>query len=80
MSAVDAASRHVLRQGMADEHDPLYLSLLRVDAADFTRRHPAAAADADGASVLRSVLIKPEAEDHLPDLHARLTSLATARP
>ncbi|MEV8328282.1 aminotransferase class I/II-fold pyridoxal phosphate-dependent enzyme [Kitasatospora sp. NPDC056731] len=80
MSAVDAASRHVLRQGMADEQDPLYLSLLRVDAADFTRRHPAAAADADGASVLRSVLIKPEAEDHLPALHARLTSLATARP
>ncbi|MDH6705906.1 glutamate/tyrosine decarboxylase-like PLP-dependent enzyme [Kitasatospora sp. MAA19] len=80
MSAVDAASERVLRQGMADEHDPVYLSLLRVDAADFTRRHPGAGADADGARVLRSVLMKPEAEEYLPRLHTRVATLAADRP
>jgi hypothetical protein len=76
LSAVDAASERVLRRGMTDEQDPVYLSVLRVDAADFTRRHPDLAADADGARVLRSVLIKPEAQAWLPRLHARVAALA----
>ncbi|WP_082346041.1 aminotransferase class V-fold PLP-dependent enzyme [Kitasatospora sp. MY 5-36] len=78
LSAVDAASERVLRQGMADEHDPVYLSVLRVDAADFTRRHPGVRADADGARVLRSVLIKPEAEGWVAPLHARVAALAAS--
>lgn len=76
LSAVDAAADRVLRAGMADGEDPVYLSLLRVDAADLTRRHPQLTADADGARVLRSVLIKPEAEQWLPRLHARVAALA----
>ncbi|MGW7582532.1 pyridoxal phosphate-dependent decarboxylase family protein [Kitasatospora sp. NPDC054768] len=78
LSAIDAASEHVLRRGMADERDPVYLSVLRVDAADFTRRHPGVRADAGGARVLRSVLIKPEAEEWVEPLHARVTALAAA--
>ncbi|MEU9048080.1 MULTISPECIES: aminotransferase class I/II-fold pyridoxal phosphate-dependent enzyme [unclassified Kitasatospora] len=76
LSAIDAASERVLRRGTADEHDPVYLSVLRVDAADFTRRHPDVTADAESARVLRSVLIKPEAEAWLPRLHARVAALA----
>ena len=34
--------------------------------------------DADGARVLRSVLMKPEHEPHVPWLHERVTELATA--
>ncbi|MFF0413582.1 pyridoxal phosphate-dependent decarboxylase family protein [Kitasatospora sp. NPDC004745] len=76
MSGVDAASERVLRRGMAAEDDPVYLSLLRVDAADFTRRHRGALADAATAGVLRSVLMKPEAREFLPELHARVAALA----
>ncbi|MGW2253336.1 pyridoxal phosphate-dependent decarboxylase family protein [Kitasatospora sp. NPDC001660] len=76
LAGVDAAGERVLRAGMACEDDPVYLSLLRVDAADFTRRHPGTVADADGARILRSVLIKPEAEDYLPRLHERVAQLA----
>ncbi|MFE6055867.1 pyridoxal phosphate-dependent decarboxylase family protein [Kitasatospora sp. NPDC056446] len=76
LSAIDAAGERVLRRGMDDEHDPVYLSLLRVDAADFTRRHPGVRADAAGARVLRSVLIKPEAGAWVPRLHARVAALA----
>ncbi|MFJ4190998.1 pyridoxal phosphate-dependent decarboxylase family protein [Kitasatospora sp. NPDC089509] len=76
LSAVDAASDRVLRAGMADDRDPVYLSTLRVDAADLTRRHPHLAADTDGARVLRSVLMKPEAQEWVPRLHARVAALA----
>ncbi|MFD8087936.1 pyridoxal phosphate-dependent decarboxylase family protein [Kitasatospora sp. NPDC059722] len=78
LAGTDAAGERVLRAGMSAEDDPVYLSLLRVDAADFTRRHPGALADADGARILRSVLIKPEAEHYLPRLHARVSELARA--
>ncbi|MFF7995007.1 pyridoxal phosphate-dependent decarboxylase family protein [Kitasatospora xanthocidica] len=76
LSAIDAAGDRVLRAGMADERDPVYLSVLRVDAGDFARRHPGVRVDADGARVLRSVLIKPEAQAWLPRLHARVAELA----
>ncbi|MFG3053381.1 pyridoxal phosphate-dependent decarboxylase family protein [Kitasatospora sp. NPDC048239] len=76
LSEVDAASERMLRAGMDSPDDPLYLSLLRTDAAAFTRRHPDAVPDAATARVLRSVLIKPEAEDHLDLLHERVTRLA----
>jgi hypothetical protein len=33
-------------------------------------------ADAPGARILRSVLMKPEAETYLPQLHERLEQLA----
>ena len=51
-------------------------STLRVTADAFGRRHPAVAADADGARILRSVLMKPEAEDYVDELHARVEELA----
>jgi glutamate/tyrosine decarboxylase-like PLP-dependent enzyme len=76
LSAIDAASADVLARGMADDHDPVFLSVLRADARAFLTRHPDVVADAGGARVLRSVLIKPEAEDHLPRLHARVAELA----
>jgi hypothetical protein len=41
-----------------------------------TRRHPSVVADRDGVRILRSVLMKPESESHVSDLHARLEDLA----
>ncbi|RSM77679.1 aminotransferase class V-fold PLP-dependent enzyme [Kibdelosporangium aridum] len=76
MSTVDARSDALLRLGMAAEDDPVYLSLLRTDAAAFRRRHPLVTQDTDSARVVRSVLMKPEAEDYVDTLHARVEELA----
>ncbi len=77
LSAVDAASDRVLRTGMSTEDDPVFLSVLRVDAEAFRRRHPDLTDDAATAHVLRSVLLKPEAESYLDHLHGRVHRLAT---
>jgi hypothetical protein len=76
MSAVDAASAAVLDAGMSDRSDPVYLSLLRVERDALAARHPELTADADGARVLRSVLMKPEHEVAVGWLHERVERLA----
>jgi glutamate/tyrosine decarboxylase-like PLP-dependent enzyme len=75
LSAIDAASARILHDGMT-QRDPVFVSTLRAGRDDFLARHPAVAPDADGARILRSVLMKPEAEDYVPRLHARLEELA----
>lgn len=74
LTAVDEASARVLDAGMHSE-DPVFLSTLRVGADAFAARHPGVTADSEGARVLRSVLMKPESEDHVADLVARIESL-----
>ncbi|MET9871691.1 aspartate aminotransferase family protein, partial [Streptomyces sp. NPDC006386] len=74
LSAVDAASARVLADGMAGP-DPVFLSTLRADREAFTARHPKVDADADGARILRSVLMKPESEHHVEHLHDRVERL-----
>jgi glutamate/tyrosine decarboxylase-like PLP-dependent enzyme len=76
LSAIDEASARMLAAGMADPAHPVYLSTLRVTADAFARRHPGVAADQDGARILRSVLMKPESESFVTELHARLERLA----
>jgi hypothetical protein len=39
-------------------------------------RHPEVAGDADGARILRSVLMKPEHEGYVEQLHERVSRLA----
>ncbi|GAA2883747.1 aminotransferase class V-fold PLP-dependent enzyme [Streptosporangium fragile] len=76
LSAVDAASRRVMREGMDAPADPVFLSVLRVGAADLARRAPHVTADVDGGRILRSVLMKPEQETYVDALHARVEALA----
>jgi glutamate/tyrosine decarboxylase-like PLP-dependent enzyme len=76
LSAIDDASGRMLAGGMADRADPVFLSTLQVPASGFARRHAGIAADRDGVRILRSVLMKPEAESHAAGLHARLERLA----
>jgi glutamate/tyrosine decarboxylase-like PLP-dependent enzyme len=76
LSAIDQASGRMLADGMADPDRPVYLSTLRVSAADVARRQPGVELDSEGARILRSVLMKPEAEGYLSELHARLERLA----
>ncbi|MFJ9563305.1 pyridoxal phosphate-dependent decarboxylase family protein [Streptomyces fuscichromogenes] len=74
LTAIDAASARVLTDGMAAP-DPVFLSTLKADRDAFGARHPKITPDADGARILRSVLMKPESEDHVEYLHARLERL-----
>ena len=78
LSAIDAASARLLADGMTDPR-PVFLSTLRVTGAAMAARHPAVAADTDQGRILRSVLMKPESEDHVAELHARVEELAAAR-
>jgi glutamate/tyrosine decarboxylase-like PLP-dependent enzyme len=74
---VDAASTALMRAAMVGE-DPVFLSVLRVGGDEFARRHASVTPDADGARVLRSVLMKPESEPYLGHLHQRVEELAAA--
>jgi glutamate/tyrosine decarboxylase-like PLP-dependent enzyme len=76
LAAIDAASESVLQRGMTAEYEPVFVSTLRVSADAFVRRYPGVGIDADGARILRSVLMKPESEDFVPVLHERLERLA----
>ena len=76
LSEVDARSLEVMRAGMDDPREPIFLSVLSVERAALLARHPQLADDAGSARVLRSVLMKPEHEHAVGSLHARVEALA----
>jgi glutamate/tyrosine decarboxylase-like PLP-dependent enzyme len=76
MSAIDEASARMLHEGMAEGDGQVFVSTLTVTADAFSRRDPGIAADRDQARILRSVLMKPESETYVPELHARIERLA----
>ncbi|MGW3668743.1 pyridoxal phosphate-dependent decarboxylase family protein [Streptomyces sp. NPDC005141] len=78
LTAIDTASARMLADGMS-RPDPIFLSTLKAGREAFTARHPNVTADADGGRILRSVLMKPESEHHVEDLHDRVEQLARAR-
>jgi glutamate/tyrosine decarboxylase-like PLP-dependent enzyme len=75
MSAVDAATQAVLQNGMDDPDDPVFVSVLRRSRDALAARHPHLDPDADGARILRSVLMKPEHEHAVDWLHERIEAL-----
>lgn len=76
MSEIDAASAEILRAGMQDASDPLFLSTLTVEAGAFAALYPDVERDAESVRILRSVLMKPEHEPQVGELHRRLEQLA----
>jgi glutamate/tyrosine decarboxylase-like PLP-dependent enzyme len=80
LSAIDAGSARMLHDGMAAPEEPVFLSTLRVTRDAMARRHPGIGGDEDGARILRSVLMKPEHETYVPQLHRRLERLAGLAP
>ncbi|MFW5973597.1 MAG: pyridoxal-dependent decarboxylase, partial [Bacteroidota bacterium] len=70
-SEVDALSSALLKHLMRDTDDPVFLSLLKVDASDLT--HKGVTADVPEVRILRSVLMKPEHEHVAGSLFGRLT-------
>ena len=80
LSEIDAASAAILRAGMEDPDDPVFLSTLQVTADHLTALHPGLDADAPGARVLRSVLMKPEHDATTDWLASRLEALSRPTP
>ncbi len=78
LSALDAASGAVLQAGMDDPGDPVFLSTLYLGRDALAANHPWLELDADGARVLRSVLMKPEHEHVVDWLHGRVEELTRA--
>lgn len=75
LTGIDRASGAVLEAGMSAADTPVFLSVLRVSAGEFGRRHPGIDADADGARLLRSVVMKPEVESEVGTIRRRLEEL-----
>ncbi len=74
-SAVDALSQRLFQVAMEEPEDPVFLSVLRLQAEGLRVRYPALVVDRPQVRVLRSVLMKPEHEDYVPHLHERLQGL-----
>jgi glutamate/tyrosine decarboxylase-like PLP-dependent enzyme len=78
LTELDAASVAMLRAGMEDPDDPVFLSTLQVEAEHLAQHR--LTADAPGARILRSVLMKPEHEPAVDWLASRVEQLAARTP
>ena len=76
-SEVDEASVRAMEAG-TKARDPVFLSTLSVPGEAFARRHPQITVDSDRVRVLRSVLLKPEHEQHTAWLVDRLEDFMTS--
>ena len=78
LAAIDEASARMLADGMANPAHPVFLSTLRDTGGRIRPRHPVRRTR-DGARIVRSVLMKPESECYVPQLHTRVERLAAPR-
>jgi glutamate/tyrosine decarboxylase-like PLP-dependent enzyme len=79
LSQVDRVSAHVLQVGMAlPANQAIFVATYDVDAAALAARGHRVEADVERGRILRSVLMKPEVERHVPELIARLEQLAAS--
>lgn len=69
-SEVSSKSKSIFESGMKDQS--FYLSLYRVPSKAFTKLHPEFKVDSEDVTILRSVFMKPEHEEVIPDLMERL--------
>ena len=76
VSSMDAAADRLFDRAMNAESSPVYLSLLRTEAAAVADRFPGIVVDQAHARVLRSVLMRPEQEHQAEALVRRLDGLA----
>jgi glutamate/tyrosine decarboxylase-like PLP-dependent enzyme len=80
LSEVDSVSARALAAGMALPPDESWhLATYVVDAASLAARGHRVEADIASGRILRSVLMKPEHEAAVPDLHAAVLSLVADR-
>jgi len=76
LSQVDQASAQVLTRGMQLPPDQaLFVATYTVEADSLTARGHRVEADVPAGRILRSVLMKPETADHVPQLHQQVLDL-----
>lgn len=71
------AAQRLFTTAMSDPTDPIFLATYTVSATAFSARHPHRSIDRETGVILRSVLMKPENESNVADLHRRLEILST---
>lgn len=71
-SEISAASKIVFDAGMREQS--FYLSLYKIPATTFKRLHPEYECNTEQVTILRSVFMKPEQEDFVPELLQRIES------
>jgi hypothetical protein len=76
LTGIDTASARILTDGMTAP-DPVFLSTFKATREAFGARHPKITADAEASRILRSVLMKPESEHYVRQLHERVEQLAS---
>lgn len=79
LSGIGRACAAMLEEGMHDGADPVFLSLMRIERDAFAQLHPDVRTDADSTRILRSVLMKPESETYVDELHQRLERLSASQ-
>lgn len=77
LSVLSRRTDAMVRLGMNDTDDPVYLAAYTVEAGALRSRGHDVHADQPRANLLRSVLMKPEAQTYLDRLRARIERLAT---
>jgi glutamate/tyrosine decarboxylase-like PLP-dependent enzyme len=76
LSEIDHASAHVLNAGLRlPAAQSLFVATYTVDGASLAARGHQVDADAASGRILRSVLMKPETEQHVPALHQQVLDL-----
>lgn len=77
LSGIDRASAHVFEAGMRRAPEQaFFVATYTVSAADLARRGHTVHADVPRGRILRSVLMKPESESHIPGLHREIARLS----
>ncbi len=69
-SQISALSKKVFDAGMRDQS--FYLSLYKVPVSEFNWLHPEYEVDSEQVTILRSVFMRPEQEDFIPELIKRI--------
>jgi glutamate/tyrosine decarboxylase-like PLP-dependent enzyme len=78
LSEVDRVSAYVLDAGMAlPSEQAVFVATYDVTGAALAARGHSVSADVGHGRIMRSVLMKPESEDHLPALHTQLETLTS---
>lgn len=70
VSDISKISQQVFETGMRDQN--FYLSLFKVPSSTFVKLHPGFKADEHQVTILRSVLMRPEQADFIPELISRI--------
>jgi glutamate/tyrosine decarboxylase-like PLP-dependent enzyme len=78
VAELSAAARGLFQRAMNDAIDPVFVATYGVSSDALLLRHPKRARDAETAMILRSVVMKPENESKIADLHRRLESLVVS--